>query len=679
MANRLSVATSPYLLQHADNPVDWYEWGPEAFAAAQERDRPVLLSIGYSACHWCHVMAHESFEDPDIARLMNEWFVNVKVDREERPDVDRIYMDAVQAMTGRGGWPMTVFVTTDGRPFFAGTYYPAVDRPNYPSFRRVMTAINDAWTERRHETEQQADQLTDAVRRSLPPTAEPPGADALEGAYRVLEANFDGENGGFGSAPKFPQAPTLEYLLRIAGSDWAPQAQNMLMVTLQRMAQGGIHDHLGGGFARYAVDATWLVPHFEKMLYDNALLARLYLRAWQVIGVDAFRDVATDTLDYLLRDMLLPEGGFASAEDADSEGVEGKFYVWDREEFHRVADVDAAAAAAFFAVEAGGNFEGSTVLSTPRTIEEVASSLGATAEATDAAVAQAKARLLEHRSHRVRPGLDDKVVTAWNGLALRALAEAGAVLGEQRYVDAAVANAEFVLNELRREDGRLLRSWRRGSAQIPAFCEDYATYAMGLFSLYQTTSDARWYVEARRLTTEMIDLFSVSGVDGFYSTGADADNLVSRPMDLMDNPTPSANALAAEALLHLSLYTGDGDLAELIDGVLRAAGRLLTDYPAAAGHLLAVLHTRTSGPKEVAVVGSPRDPVTQSLVDAVRTRFLPGCVLATDPGDGTAAAEIPLLRGRTPYQGPPLAYVCRGFVCEAPVTETSKLVEALDA
>ena len=678
MPNRLAAATSPYLLQHQNNPVDWHEWGPAAFELAREQDRPILLSVGYSACHWCHVMAHESFEHDATAAVMNRLFVNVKVDREERPDVDRIYMDAVQAMTGRGGWPMTVFLTPEGRPFFAGTYFPREDRPNQPSFGRVMAAVTEAWTNRRDEVEAQAGQLTAAVQGTIAAAAEPPADHVFEGAYSSVHASWDRTHGGFGGAPKFPQAPTLEFLLRIADEPWASDASAMLEETLLAMARGGIYDHVAGGFARYSVDAHWLVPHFEKMLYDNALLARIYLRAWQVLGHDRLRTVAVETLDYLLRDLALPGGGFASAEDADSEGVEGKFYVFGSAEFLDLAGAaDGPIARDYFGVSEPGNFEGANILFEAVSVEDVASKHGIDEATARTAIDRVRAALAEARARRVRPALDDKVVTAWNGLTLRALAEAGAILGSDRYLEAARANARFVLSELRRPDGRLMRSWREGRATVPAFLEDHAAYAIGLLALFQATGEVEWYREAVALVAAIRHLFADPDGDGFFTSGTDVERLIARPKDLFDNPTPSGNSLAAEALFQLSLYTGDAGTRQDADGVLRLAGRLLESYPQAVGHLLAVAASSRIGAKEVAVIGAPEDPRTQQLLEVVWARFLPGCALAVDPGDGSAAAEIELLTGRVPHAGPPVAYVCRDFVCRAPTSEPVELARLL--
>jgi hypothetical protein len=666
MPNRLADETSPYLRQHQDNPVDWYPWGDEAFEQARRHDRPILLSIGYSACHWCHVMAHESFENPETAALMNDLFVNVKVDREERPDVDGIYMNAVQATTGRGGWPMTVWLTPAGKPFFAGTYYPADDRHGMPSFRRVMAAIAEAWSERREGIEEQAAHLTESISRDLPAAESVPGRSALEAAYRQIEAAYDPVAGGFGGAPKFPQQPVLEFLLRAAGRPWAPRAEEMVRTTLEKMASGGLRDHVGGGFSRYSVDANWSIPHFEKMLYDNAQLARLYLRGWQVTGRAGFRAVAIETLEYLLRDLRHPDGGLFSAEDADSEGVEGKFYVWTDEEFDSAVGAGAAVAGTYFGVTGVGNFEGANHLQETLTLEETAIRFGISNEEAAATVATAKEQLYERRVTRIRPGLDDKVVTAWNGLALRALAEAGAVLDEPRYLDNARQNARFVLDRLRNADGRLLRSWGKGNARIPGFLDDYAGYAIGLFALYQATGETEWYEEAERLTRSMLQLFADD--DGrLYSTGSDAERLITRPRDQMDNPVPSGTSLAAEALLWLSLYTGEADLREAAERAIRDGAALVERYPSAVGHLLSLLTSIDRGLREVAIVGPAADELSRVMWE----EFRPEAVLALDR-TGRGGETVPLLRDRGPGTGT-LAFVCEGFVCRLPVSEPEAL------
>ena len=658
MPNRLVDATSPYLLQHAENPVDWHEWGDEPFAIARLRDLPVLLSVGYSACHWCHVMAHESFEDATTAAYMNEHFVSIKVDREERPDIDRIYMDAVQAMTGQGGWPMTVFMTPDARPFFAGTYYPREPRGHYPTFMQVMSSIIDAWRGRRDDIEGQADRLTDAVNQILPAsklTAE--SDELLDNATVAVLAKHDGEYGGFGGAPKFPQAPTLELLARSIAlrpdGPHADRARHALDLTLGRMADGGIYDHLGGGFARYAVDRVWLVPHFEKMLYDNALLARIYLRAWQLLERPRFREIATETLDYLLNDLRDPAGGIHSAEDADSDGVEGKFYVFTRAEFDTILGGDAELIADLYGVTADGNFEGANILHRPESLDAIAQRHGMTLDELATRRAAADDVLRSHRSARVRPGRDDKIVTAWNGLAMRALAEAGAILGSDRYLDAARQLAHFATTQLRTPAGRLVRSWRNGRRGVPGFCDDYGALATGLYTLYQATGDEQWFVEAERLTVEMVDLFSDESGMGFFATGHDSEALIARPKNLMDNPTPSDNALAAEALSMHAAFTADVDATERIGGI--------GQYPTAAGHLIAVLASVPM--KEVAITGTPQQRAPFERI--VWGRFRPDCAMATGAGDRSV---VPLLDGRTPASDGARAFVCRSFVCDLPTT-----------
>ncbi len=656
MPNRLAASTSPYLRQHADNPVDWHEWGPEAFAAAVERDVPVLLSVGYSSCHWCHVMAHESFEDEETAAYMNEHFVNVKVDREERPDVDSIYMEAVQAMTGHGGWPMTVWLTPDGEPFYAGTYFPKEERHGMPSFRRVLGGIVDAWEHRNEELVEQAGRLTAAVNRSMPVATETPDGRALEAAYRSLQQNFDPVHGGFGGAPKFPQEPVLEFLLRIHGEDWAFEAGAMLHKTLLAMADGGIHDQLGGGFARYSVDATWLVPHFEKMLYDNAQLARLYLWAGIELGEDRFVDVARSTLDYLIADLRHPDGGFFSAEDADSEGAEGKFYVWSRSELDDVLGTDADVAARFFGVTEQGNFEGTNVLHRP------------TGAPWTAEIESIRRRLLEHRNTRVRPGRDDKVVAAWNGLALRALAEAGAALGEARYLEAARAGASFLAGHLI-DDGTLMRSWREGKTSVPGFLDDFGAVALGMLALYAATGEYRWYEIGSDLSLAIEERFG-DPRGGYFDTAVDSEGLIKRPKSQMDNPLPSGNALAAEAMLMLAGYTGRTDLRQRAEKTLRAAGLLLEQYPSMVGHHLSVLHS-AARMRELAVIG----PEWPQLTALYWERFHPEVVLAPS---AAGVEPLPLFTDRA-ADGSTLAYLCEQQVCSLPTGDPAVLRTQLGA
>jgi uncharacterized protein YyaL (SSP411 family) len=649
MPNRLAQATSPYLLQHQDNPVNWYAWGDEAFAEARGRDVPILLSVGYAACHWCHVMAHESFEDPATAELMNRLFVNVKVDREERPDVDSVYMEAVQAMTGQGGWPMTVWLDHEGRPFFAGTYFPSEPRHGMASFRQVIAAVSEAWRTNRAEVTEQAERLVGAISRTLPAT-ELPDEDDLRAAYNQLAAAHDPRHGGFGRAPKFPQQPVLEFLLRIHGEDWAPHAGAMVSRSLERMAAGGIHDQIGGGFARYSVDAHWLVPHFEKMLYDNAQLARIYLWAGIELGRPDFVATARTTLEYLLRDLRHPEGGFYSSEDADSEGVEGKFYVWTLDDLRQVLGEDAEEIAAYFGVTEAGNFERSNILhivgrELPPHLEEACQ------------------KLLQARSSRVRPGLDDKIVASWNGLALRALAEAGAALDDPDLLDAARSAARFALDHLVVE-GRLMRSWREGLTSVPAFLDDHAAMAVGLFSLYAATGELEWYLAAMGLVAELERFANPAG--GFYDTPVDGEVLVKRPMDQSDNPLPSGSALAAEALLAASLYAGDNGLREKAESTLAAAGLMISRYPSMVGHHLSVLYSARHT-RELAVVGTG----WRELAKVYWRRFRPQVVLAPSP---EPTETVPLLAGRG-EEAHTLAYVCLGFVCDLP-TDDPEVVAA---
>ncbi len=647
MPNRLAAATSPYLLQHQDNPVDWWEWGDEAFEQARTRDVPILLSVGYAACHWCHVMAHESFEDEDVAALMNELFVSVKVDREERPDVDSVYMEALQAMTGQGGWPMTVWIDHEGRPFYAGTYFPKEPRHGMPGFAQVMQAVSGAWSQRRDEVDEQASRLTAAIARGIPAGAKP-DIDTLTAAYRGIESDFDAVNGGFGRAPKFPQQPILEFLLRSHSESWAPDAARIVTTTLEQMAAGGIHDQLGGGFARYSVDPIWLVPHFEKMLYDNAQLVRLYLWAGVEFRRNDFIAAARSTIEYLVRDLRHPEGGFFSSEDADSEGAEGKFYVWTPHQMRSALGESAEAVMDYYGVRDGGNFEGASILSV----------LGDTVPAD---LEEARATLLEVRSERIRPGLDDKVIVSWNGLAIRALAEAGAALGSAEYLDVARECATFILENLY-VDGRLMRSWREGKTSVGAFLDDHASLALGLFALYAATGEERWYLRAIDLV-KGLETFQ-DGEGGFFSTASGGADLPKRPRDLTDNPLPSGNAMAAEALLIASLYTGDESWRAAAESALASVGVLAERYPTMVGHHLSVAFAMTDT-RELAVVG----PGWDRLASVYWERYRPAVVIAGSEGGSDA---VPLLQGR-PGGDLPRAYVCRGFVCDLPTSDPNIL------
>lgn len=609
-------------------------------------------------------MAHESFEDPDTARIMNGLFVNIKVDREERPDIDTIYMEACQMLTGRGGWPLTVFMNPEGEPFYAGTYYPPQPRGGLPSFQQVLGAISQAWRERKGEVAEQATKLSSLIGRRIPSGESLPDTEQLEQAYQQINATFDPVHGGFGRAPKFPQQPLLEFLLAVLEEPWAKRAGAMLGLTLERMAAGGIFDQLGGGFARYSVDERWLVPHFEKMLYDNATLARICLWAGERLGEPALVEVAGQTLDYLARDMRNPEGGFYSAEDADSEGVEGLFYVWSLRQIMEVAGpVAGPEVADWFGATPEGNFEGANIL-TRR------SALTPTPDAVEAV----RERLLEVRSRRVRPGLDYKLVAAWNGLAIRAFAEAGAVLGRDDYLDQARAAARFVLHRMRDDSGRLCRVWTRGRRGGPGYLEDYGAVATGLFALYQATGEEVWYREAASFTQAIPRLFKdPSG--GFFATGGDAERLISRPKDVMDNPSPSGNSLAAEALLTLGQYTGDPRWWSLAEDAVRDGAVLMERAPSATGSLLAVARALHAGPREVALVG----PEAARWAREVRVGGRPGLVLAfSDNADGRYSGAVPLLEGRGAADQT-LAYVCHRFTCDAPVDNLSDLRRKLPA
>jgi uncharacterized protein len=654
MANRLANETSPYLLQHKDNPVDWRPWGAEALAEARERDVPLIVSIGYSACHWCHVMERESFEDSEVAAYMNEHFVPVKVDREERPDVDAIYMDAVQSMTGSGGWPLNAFVTPEQVPFYAGTYFPPEPMRGMPSWRMVLEAVTDAWEKRRDEIRDGSGRIVEALRGGarLRPSDQPIDGRAVSDAVGALRNAYDSVNGGFGGAPKFPPSSVLELLLGQGERD-------MALGTLRAMARGGIHDQVGGGFARYAVDATWTVPHFEKMLYDNALLARAYLHGHQVSREAELADVASRTLDWALREMRGPEGGFASALDADSEGVEGKFYVWTVAELREVLGDLADEAIAWFGASERGNFEGTNVLT--------ARGPAPPPERAD----QIRGRLLQAREARVRPGLDDKRLTSWNALMISALADAGAVLERPDYLDAAAAAAEFVLRDLGDGEGRLLRTWNDGRAKLAGYLEDHAYMVEALLTLYEATFDPRWFAEARRLADATIAHFADDEQGGFFTTADDHDELLVRRKDLDDNPIPSGSSSAALGLLRLAALTGEREYERRAVGVLRLVHEVLPRAPQAFGHMLQALAFYTAPVREVALVGDDLRP----LARAVRSTYRPRVVLAgaadAERGDG-----VPLLEGRTPVDGRAAAYVCEHFACQRPVTEPAEL-EAL--
>ena len=682
MANRLERETSPYLLQHANNPVDWYPWGEEAFARARAEDKPVLLSVGYAACHWCHVMEHESFESPAIAALMNDNFVSIKVDREERPDIDTIYMPAVQTLTGNGGWPMTVFLTPDGVPFYGGTYYPPEDRGGMPGFPRVLTSIAAAYRDRHTDVLRSGEELVGHLRQSeaLQPQSEAFVLADLDIAYSQLATQVDSRNGGFGQAPKFPQPMALEFLLRTYQRTKDREALRMVEFSLRQMAEGGIYDQLGGGFHRYSTDARWLVPHFEKMLYDNAQLSRVYLQAFQITGDAFYRRVVEETLDYVLREMTGPEGGFYSTQDADSEGIEGKFFVWAPAELREVlGEEDAALLGPYFDVTERGNFEGRNILHTPRSRDDVAAELGVTSERLGVAVARGRRLLFERREHRIKPALDDKVLTAWNGLMLRALSEAARVLERDDYCRAAVRNAEFLESRLL-ADGRLLRSYRAGQSKLRGYLEDYACLSNGLLSLYEATFESRWFVWAEDLVKTMIEQFADQQQEGFFETAADHEALIMRPKEFFDNATPSGNSAAAEALLRLSAFTGDAQYEGRALALLRLLREMMLRHPTGFGRLLCAADFALAQRKEVAIIGRPQTDAMNGLIRSVFRPYLPNKVVAGAAPDDIRAGElIPLLKGRIIESGRPVAYVCEHFTCRLPTSDASVLAQQLGA
>lgn len=655
--NRLINETSPYLIQHAHNPVDWYPWGDEAFEKARREDKPVLISIGYSACHWCHVMEHESFEDEAVAAVMNEHFVNIKVDMEERPDVDQIYMNFVQITTGRGGWPMNVFLTPEKRPFFGGTYFPPNPRYGMPSWTQILISIAEAYRERRGEIENSADEIVGELRRmAVIEVGKGLSTDILDSAFASFSRTFDATNGGFGGAPKFPQAMSLEFLLRYHHRTGDEHALKMVTQTLDKMARGGIYDQLGGGFHRYAVDAIWLVPHFEKMLYDNAQLVRVYLHAYQVTGNQFYKRVAIETLEYVRREMLDKSGGFYSAQDADSEGEEGKFFVWSEDELVEILGEEGARKFnKYYNVTTAGNFEGKNILN----IRHPAAEEPGPAE---------RARALAAREERVKPFRDEKVLTAWNGLMLAAFADGARVLNNDDYLHIAERNAGFILTRLRR-DNRLLRTWKDGTAKLNGYVEDYANVADALLELYQASGNVEYINEARKLADTMLTEFWDEEVGGFFFTSNDHEELIVRNKDFYDNATPSGNSVAADVMLKLAKFTGDERYERFAITTLRLAASQLRRHPQGFGRALSALEFHLGHTKEIVIVGQKGNELEREI----SSRYLPDAIVVLSSEPDSGSPSIPLLAGRGQSEGKPTAYVCENLTCGRPVTSVDDL------
>ncbi len=676
--NRLIHESSPYLVQHAHNPVDWYPWGEEAFAKSRQKDLPIHLSIGYSACHWCHVLADESFEDEATAKLLNDNFINIKVDREERPDLDTIYMTAVQLMTGHGGWPMTVFLTPDGRPFYGGTYFPPADRHGMPGFPRILTAIADAYRTRRNEVDQSAVGLMSELKRLNSLTSEEGelSIEVLDQAANHLLRSLDREHGGFNDKPKFPPAMALTFLLRQYHRTRDRSALDAVELTLEKMAKGGMYDQLGGGFHRYSVDERWLVPHFEKMLYDNALLSRIYLDAFLVTGKDFYRRIATETLDYVRREMKDAGGGFYSTQDADSEGEEGKFFVWTRDEVEALlGEEDARLFCRYFDVTEIGNFEDHNILHIDQEAEVIAKLMGVTLDRMNEVIERGKRILFEAREKRVKPHRDEKMLSSWNGLMLRSFAEAARVLDREDYLDVATSNANFLLTHLKR-DGRLLRTHKDGESKLNAYLEDYAFLADALLALYEATFDVRWFDEARSLAETMIEQFWDGEAGGFFFTSSDHEPLITRTKDFYDNATPAGNSVTAHVLMRLSLLTGEERYRRMAGIILRMMEAAIRRAPSAFGHMLSALDLYLASPYEIAIIGQAS--TARALTDTIFKRYLPNKVVAHASSDSDEAShKIKLLEGRKQVDGAPTVYVCRNYYCEAPVTEAGQLAAQL--
>ncbi len=675
--NRLINETSPYLRQHAHNPVDWHPWGTEAFEKARQEDKPVMISVGYSACHWCHRFREESFENEAIAKLMNDLFINIKVDREERPDIDSIYMNAVQMMTGHGGWPMTVFMTPEGVPFYGGTYYPPADRQGMPGFPRVLISIAEAYKEQRSQITSNAQVIIEQLAKLNEFTSvDDLNTEILDTAAQGIMRGFDTENGGFGRAPKFPPAMVLSFLLRQSQRTKDSAMQAAVEMTLIKMANGGMYDQLGGGFHRYSVDEKWLIPHFEKMLYDNALLSRIYLDAFLVTGRVFYRQIATEILDYVVREMLDTNGGFYSSQDADSEGEEGKFFVWRPEEIVALlGEEDATLFNRYFDVTPHGNFEHAmSALHVDTELTAVAKILNVTPERLADAIKRGKEILFAAREKRVKPARDEKILTAWNGLMLRSFAEAARVLKREDYLQVAIRNAEFLLMELQR-DGRLLRTHKDGQSKLNAYQEDYAYLIDGLLSLYEATFDEKYFLAAHNLADTMIAQFWDETEGGFFFTSNDHEQLISRAKESYDNATPSGNSVAAHILQRLALFTNENRYRDIAERTLKLLANQISRFPNAFGHLLCAVDLYLSSAHEIAIIGDRTSEDTAALIDAIFSRYLPNKIVACAAPN--KSSTIALLADRSQIDGKATAYVCHNYVCEAPITNTDGLENVL--
>ncbi len=684
-ANRLAQETSPYLLQHAHNPVDWYPWGPEAFEKAQKENKPIFLSVGYSACHWCHVMERESFENDQIAAIMNEHFVNVKVDREERPDVDAIYMNAVQAITGQGGWPMSVFLTPDQKPFYGGTYFPPNDSRGMPGFPRVLLSVQQAWVDRREELIESAGQMTEQLESigRVPVSEGDLDVSLLDEAARQLGRNFDPRHGGFGSAPKFLHPMDLRVLLRQYARTGDEHALHMARFSLEKMARGGIYDHLGGGFARYSTDERWLAPHFEKMLYDNALLTSAYLEVYQITHEENLARVARETLDYVLGRMTSPEGPFYSTEDADSEGVEGKFYVWSFDEIQAILGADRAKVFAYvYDVTKSGNWEETNILNLPKPIEQAAALLGSDPVKLALDLSEDKATLRAARENRVPPGKDTKALTSWNGLMIAAMAEGSRTLRDVRYLEAARRASGFLLDQMKTEDGRLFHSYKDGRARFNGYLDDYSCLIDGLTRLYEACGEPRWLASALELAEVMLREFEDTESGGFFYTGHQHEALIARQKDLYDSATPSGNAMAATALVRLGALTGRAEFTDAARRTLQSMRLVLEKAPAAAGQSLVALDFLLGTPREFALIRGADPGESDRALETIASRFLPQKVVAPSPPKAAdlvkAVALTPLLADRTSRDSRVTTYICENFTCQAPIVGLEDLQKAIE-